>query len=630
MPVQVKVMYDHYCEINGKKLALLANTEVELTDFEFEVLSNPHYNPPVIKRVTEIEKEKAIVSIPALDDKGNIIEINMPAVSITDIIPVKSKSLTEFIAEELNIKPIRKGDIIKITNGNNVEYYFLFQNDGDEEADYLKVDPAKTDWAEILSKPESDLEDIDDAVAKRHEQNTDIYLDKDGDNEVTAEEIKEAVGLAATAIQSSEKGEPDGVATLDANKKLTITQLPPLAITNVITSTKATLAEYISLEWQEGAIQIGDIVQITTANGTVELWMLCQNNGSAESNYKMIDASKVDWSNVLNKPTSSVVNIDDAVAKRNKQQVVTVAKSGGDYTTIQAAINSITDASSNKIYTVLVYPGNYDEAVALKNYVDIVAVDPKNTFILRQVTDGTSNPVHCYLKININNQTTGHGLYVQSASEITVEGNITGGNGTITGSDGIYNSTGTITINGGIITGGNGLVTGGKGVYNYSTGTITINNSNITGGGSGGAGIRNDSTGTITINNSNITGGDVGGVGVYNYSTGTITINNSNITGGDSGSGYGVRNYSSTGTIRIKDCCIKTLNDNSNTHACFGGDIVLDNVWIYVKNASAYAMYASSAKNVYCMNVWANRDLHANITNLIENGFHYDTDIPEP
>jgi len=62
-------------------------------------------------------------------------------------------------------------------------------------------------------------------------------------------------------------------------------------------------------------------------------------------------------------------------------QVVIVAQSGGDFTTIQAAIDSITDQSSTKRYTVLVMPGIYDEAVAMKSYVDVVGIDRKSVQI---------------------------------------------------------------------------------------------------------------------------------------------------------------------------------------------------------------------------------------------------------
>ena len=51
-------------------------------------------------------------------------------------------------------------------------------------------------------------------------------------------------------------------------------------------------------------------------------------------------------------------------------QIRIVAKSGSSYSTITSAQNSITDAASNKIYTVLVFPGEYDEALILKDYVN--------------------------------------------------------------------------------------------------------------------------------------------------------------------------------------------------------------------------------------------------------------------
>lgn len=51
--------------------------------------------------------------------------------------------------------------------------------------------------------------------------------------------------------------------------------------------------------------------------------------------------------------------------------VLVVAKVGGDYNSVQAALNSITNASSNNPYLVWVAPGIYTEKVAMKPYVDI-------------------------------------------------------------------------------------------------------------------------------------------------------------------------------------------------------------------------------------------------------------------
>ena len=51
--------------------------------------------------------------------------------------------------------------------------------------------------------------------------------------------------------------------------------------------------------------------------------------------------------------------------------VVIVAKSGGDYSTITAALDSITDAADANRYLVRVMPGVYTERVTMKPYVDI-------------------------------------------------------------------------------------------------------------------------------------------------------------------------------------------------------------------------------------------------------------------
>ncbi len=51
------------------------------------------------------------------------------------------------------------------------------------------------------------------------------------------------------------------------------------------------------------------------------------------------------------------------------------------YSTIQAAINSITDASLTNAYTIFIYPGTYNEAVTLKSYVSIVGAGVDDVII---------------------------------------------------------------------------------------------------------------------------------------------------------------------------------------------------------------------------------------------------------
>jgi len=68
------------------------------------------------------------------------------------------------------------------------------------------------------------------------------------------------------------------------------------------------------------------------------------------------------------------------------QQTVTVAKSGGDFTTVQGAIDSITDAALNKQYTVLIYPGEYTESVVGSDYIGLRGIGERGTVKITGVT----------------------------------------------------------------------------------------------------------------------------------------------------------------------------------------------------------------------------------------------------
>lgn len=60
-----------------------------------------------------------------------------------------------------------------------------------------------------------------------------------------------------------------------------------------------------------------------------------------------------------------------AAFQQHYQNLVVVAKSGGDFTTITDALNSITTNNADNPFTIYVAPGIYTETVAMKPYVDI-------------------------------------------------------------------------------------------------------------------------------------------------------------------------------------------------------------------------------------------------------------------
>ena len=77
-----------------------------------------------------------------------------------------------------------------------------------------------------------------------------------------------------------------------------------------------------------------------------------------------------------------------AAVESGYESVVVVAKSGGDFTSVQAAIDSITDASSAKRYLVWVAPGNYEGAIVLKPYVYLKGAGRRSTTIVHSTDSG--------------------------------------------------------------------------------------------------------------------------------------------------------------------------------------------------------------------------------------------------
>ena len=67
--------------------------------------------------------------------------------------------------------------------------------------------------------------------------------------------------------------------------------------------------------------------------------------------------------------------------QQHAHNLLVVAKSGGDYTTITNALNSITDNSADNPYLIYVAPGIYNETVTMKPYVDIEGAGEQATKI---------------------------------------------------------------------------------------------------------------------------------------------------------------------------------------------------------------------------------------------------------
>jgi hypothetical protein len=79
------------------------------------------------------------------------------------------------------------------------------------------------------------------------------------------------------------------------------------------------------------------------------------------------------------------------------QNVVVVAKSGGDYVSVQAAIDSITDATAGNPYLVWVAPGVYEEQVTMKPFVHLQGAGQEATIITSAASDSAWPPTQATL-----------------------------------------------------------------------------------------------------------------------------------------------------------------------------------------------------------------------------------------
>lgn len=104
------------------------------------------------------------------------------------------------------------------------------------------------------------------------------------------------------------------------------------------------------------------------------------------------------------------------------QNIKVVAKSGGDYSTISAALNAITDASNSNRYLVYVAPGVYNERVTMKSYVDIEGAGEMTTKITQPGSNNSmihtlTSAGNCEVRF-LTVENTGGNLYAYAVTNI--------------------------------------------------------------------------------------------------------------------------------------------------------------------------------------------------------------------
>jgi hypothetical protein len=237
--------------------------------------------------------------------------------------------------------------------------------------------------------------------------------------------------------------------------------------------------------------------------------------------------------------------LDGEAFQQKVDHVVVVAKSGGDHTTINAALDSIADNGPDSVYLVWVGPGVYSETVMMKPYVHIQGAGVGVTTISSMVSSSTSLTATATMVL------TEH----VSLRDITVVVTGTGKYKTAIVARNVATDTAEIVDVVVLADGGQH----GYAIYNEFA-SPTIRDTYATGVGndstiSGGCGVRNSyasptiwNTTAVGIANCD-PGNPCQGWGIYNTDS-SPSIRDSVARGQGVNAGWGISNYNSAPTIR--------------------------------------------------------------------------------
>jgi len=262
------------------------------------------------------------------------------------------------------------------------------------------------------------------------------------------------------------------------------------------------------------------------------------------------------------------------ISKKIKN-VITVAKSGGQFTDVKAALDSITDANATNPYLIYIAPGNYtvtDTAIQMKPFVTIMGSGEKATVLegsngLSSIIKGVDNATLVNLAV-VNNKGSDptYGIYNESSSPIIKDVTVTVSNGY--SNYAVYNNASSPTMTSVTTTASGGSTN--YGVYNNSSSPIMINVSTKASAGGENYGVYNEKS-SPTMSNVIATASGGNSYGVYNNSSSPIMTNVA-ATASAEGDSYGVYNDSSSSPM-IRNCILK-----GTTKGIYGGSASLSTI----------------------------------------------------
>jgi hypothetical protein len=312
------------------------------------------------------------------------------------------------------------------------------------------------------------------------------------------------------------------------------------------------------------------------------------------------------------------------------QNVVVVAKSGGDFTSVQAAIDSITDAAADNAYLVWVAPGVYEEQVTMKPYVHLQGAGQEATIITSSASDSAWPPTQATLVLASDASLRDLAVGNSGAGDMNTALLATAGMTRTLVADVTARAQGSGVSNLAIVLSGSGTgitlqaVTAlaengsshGVGLVNTDGAAAMVHGGTFTGrGGVYGWGILSSGSGT-TLKAMDITalgenGSDLN-QGLHNYDGSTATLHGGVFTGRGGNQTGGVSNTLGS-TMMAED--ITTLAENGTENYGLGN---FDDAAMTVRGA---AVTARGGVNNYALSNESNVTMEAeSVTALAENG----------
>ncbi|MBN2895715.1 MAG: hypothetical protein JXK05_07485 [Campylobacterales bacterium] len=241
------------------------------------------------------------------------------------------------------------------------------------------------------------------------------------------------------------------------------------------------------------------------------------------------------------------------------KNVVTVAKSGGQYTDVKAAIDSIMDAGATNPYLVYIGPGIYDVngIITLKPYVSVMGSGTETT-MLRALSG----------KVNTDSRDSSAvivGANHSAISQLSIEN--WGGNSTYSIGIYLYNTSMQLDAVDVETWGGNTNYA----LYGYSTQSKITHSTFKASGGGMNAGIFIEYSSPTIVNVSTTAGNGPVCHGILNENS-SSTLNNVTAYAYNGNISHGIHNFSSTGSI-IRNCTFKAAGTTNDIYGAYGGKI---------------------------------------------------------